>query len=240
VGAVSTPATPARPAGGGPLTVLVVEDDAGIRDLIASGLTYAGYQVSQTDSGEAGLRRFRAQTPDAVVLDVRLPGMDGFSVCREMRSLSADVVIVMVTARDGVSDRVVGLDQGADDYVVKPFALEELTARLRAHLRRRQRDDTDVLTFEDVVLDRRSYRAERGGRVLALSRTEFHLLAHFMEHPHRVFSKDALLNAVWGYDYVGDAGVVEVYVSYLRDKLQDRDRHLIQTVRGVGYRLGEG
>ncbi len=226
--------------GQGPATVLVIEDDAGIRDLVASGLTYAGYQVSQAESGEAGLRRFRAQQPDAVVLDVRLPGMDGFSVCREMRALNPDVVIVMVTARDGVSDRVVGLDQGADDYVVKPFALEELTARLRAHLRRHQRDDTDVLTFEDVVLDRRSYRVERAGKVLSLSRTEFHLLAHLMEHPHRVFSKDALLNAVWGYDYAGDAGVVEVYVSYLRDKLQDRERRLIQTVRGVGYRLGDG
>jgi DNA-binding response OmpR family regulator len=221
-------------------TVLVIEDDAGIRELIASGLTYAGYQVVQADSGEQGLRRFRTERPDAVVLDVRLPGIDGFSVCRELRTLSQDVVIVMVTARDGVSDRVVGLDQGADDYVVKPFALEELTARLRAHLRRRNRDDADVLRFEDVVLDRRSYKAERAGRPLSLSRTEFQLLAHFLEHPGRVFSKDALLNAVWGYDYVGDAGVVEVYVSYLRDKLGDRDRRLIQTVRGVGYRLGDG
>jgi len=220
--------------------VLVVEDDGGIRELVASGLTYAGYQVAQADSGETGLQKFRTERPDAVVLDVRLPGIDGFSVCREMRSQSADVVIVMVTARDGVSDRVVGLDQGADDYVVKPFALEELTARLRAHLRRRNRDESDVLTFEDVTVDRRSYRAERGGRLLQLSRTEFNLLAHFLEHPHRVFSKDALLNSVWGYDYVGDAGVVEVYVSYLRDKLQDRDRRLIQTVRGVGYRLGDG
>ncbi|MCL6596108.1 MAG: response regulator transcription factor [Firmicutes bacterium] len=226
--------------GTGRATVLVIEDEAAIRELIANGLAYAGYQVLQADSGESGLRRFRTQRPDAVVLDVRLPGMDGFSVCRELRALSQDVVIVMVTARDGVSDRVVGLDQGADDYVVKPFALEELTARLRAHLRRRNRDESDVLTFEDVVLDRRSYRAERGGRPLSLSRTEFQLLAHFLEHPHRVFSKDALLNAVWGYDYVGDAGVVEVYVSYLRDKLGDRDRRLIQTVRGVGYRLGDG
>lgn len=227
-------------AGTGQALVLVVEDDAGIRDLMASGLTYAGYRVIQADSGETGLRRFRTEHPDAVVLDVRLPGIDGFSVCREIRSQSGDVVIVMVTARDGVSDRVVGLDQGADDYVVKPFALEELTARLRAHLRRHMRDEADVLTFDDVLVDRRSYRAERAGRILTLSRTEFNLLAHFLEHPHRVFSKDALLNAVWGYDYVGDAGVVEVYVSYLRDKMQDRDRRLIQTVRGVGYRLGDG
>jgi len=221
--------------------VLVVEDDTGIRDLLVRALRFEGYEVDAAACGEEGLTQFRAHDPQAVILDVLLPGIDGFSVCREMRAARGDVVILLLTAKDAVSDRVVGLDQGADDYVVKPFAVEELLARLRAHLRRRlaESGEEDVLRFEDVVLDPRSYRAERGGRALALSRTEFRLLAHFLAHPHRVFSKDALLNAVWGYDYAGDPGVVEVYVSYLRDKLEDRDRRLIQTVRGVGYRLGD-
>jgi two-component system response regulator MprA len=219
--------------------VLVVEDDPGIQDLVARTLRFEGYEVDAASTGEEGLRLFYRRKPVAVVLDVLLPGMDGFSVCREMRAARQDVVIVVLTARDAVSDRVVGLDQGADDYMVKPFAPEELVARLRAHLRRRHNEEPEVLTFEDVLLDPRSYRAERGGRPLSLSRTEFRLLQHFLSHPHRVFTKDALLNAVWGYDYAGDPGVVEVYVSYLRDKLGDRDRRLIQTVRGVGYRLGD-
>lgn len=221
--------------------VLVVEDDQGIREVLERALVFEGYQVDVAGSGEDGLALFRSREPQAVILDVLLPGMDGFSVCREMRKSREDVVILLLTAKDAVSDRVVGLDQGADDYVVKPFAVEELLARMRAHLRRRQADsgEEDVLNFEDVVLDPRSYRAERGGRPLSLSRTEFRLLSHFLAHPRRVFSKDALLNSVWGYDYAGDPGVVEVYVSYLRDKLDDRDRRLIQTVRGVGYRLGD-
>lgn len=221
--------------------VLVVEDDPGIREVLERALVFGGYQVDAAASGEEGLASFRTQKPQAVILDVLLPGMDGFSVCREMRKSREDVVILLLTAKDAVSDRVVGLDQGADDYVVKPFAVEELLARMRAHLRRRQADsgEDEVLTFEDVILDPRSYRADRGGRPLSLSRTEFRLLAHFLAHPRRVFSKDALLNSVWGYDYAGDPGVVEVYVSYLRDKLDDRDRRLIQTVRGVGYRLGD-
>lgn len=221
--------------------VLVVEDDAGIREVLQRALVFEGYTADAAPTGEDGLALFRRHEPQAVILDVLLPGMDGFSVCREMRSARDDVVILLLTAKDTVSDRVVGLDQGADDYVVKPFAIEELMARLRAHLRRRQADsgEGEILTFEDVVLDPRSYRVERGGRALSLSRTEFRLLAHFLAHPRRVFSKDALLNSVWGYDYAGDPGVVEVYVSYLRDKLEDRDRHVIQTVRGVGYRLGD-
>ncbi len=221
--------------------VLVVEDDAGIRELLKRALVFEGYGVDVAASGEEGLALYRAREPQAVILDVLLPGIDGFSVCREMRKSREDVVILLLTAKDAVSDRVVGLDQGADDYVVKPFAVEELMARMRAHLRRRQAEsgEAEILTFEDVVLDPRSYRAERGGRALSLSRTEFRLLAHFLAHPRRVFSKDALLNSVWGYDYAGDPGVVEVYVSYLRDKLDDRDRHIIQTVRGVGYRLGD-
>jgi two-component system OmpR family response regulator len=222
------------------ITVLVVEDDEAIRELLVQGLRFEGYRAVGVGSLAEARRWLEGERPRAVILDLMLPDGSGLDLLSHIRGRAPEAAVLVVTAKDALEDRVSGLDRGADDYVVKPFAFPELLARLRARLRTRAPEEADLLEFEDVVLDRRSYRVTRGGQPIALSKTEFELLAFFMAHPGRVFSKDALLNSVWGYDFVGDANVVESYVSYLRDKLQDRERRLIQTVRGVGYRLGDG
>jgi DNA-binding response OmpR family regulator len=226
--------------GGEAPTILVIEDDDAIRELLLDGLRFEGYRSVGAATAESGIELCTTARPRGVILDIMLPGTDGLSALPELRRRAPEAAILMLTAKDAVSDRVAGLDRGADDYVVKPFAFPELLARLRAQLRVRTPAEADQLEFEDVVLDRRAHRVTRGGEPVTLSRTEFELLAFLMAHPGRAFSKDAILNGVWGYEYVGDPNVVEVYVSYLRDKLGDRNRTLIQTVRGLGYRLGDG
>jgi two-component system response regulator MprA len=216
--------------------VLVVDDDPKITQLLRRTLSLEGYKVRTADSGVAGLDAARSQEPDLVILDVLMPGMDGLEVCRRLRASSA-TPILMLTAKDEVGDRVEGLDSGADDYVVKPFALEELLARVRALLRRHE-PATAPLTYEDVELDIDSRMARRGQRDITLSMTEFELLHYFLRHPRRVLSREAILNAVWGPDFERPTNVVEVYIGYLRSKLEaDGEPRVIHTVRGAGYVL---
>ena len=216
--------------------VLVVDDDPKITQLLRRTLSLEGYRVRTADSGAAGLDAARSQQPDLVILDVLMPGMDGLEVCRRLRASSA-TPILMLTAKDEVGDRVEGLDSGADDYVVKPFALEELLARVRALLRRHE-PASAPLTYEDIELDSDSRMARRGHRDITLSMTEFELLNYFLRHPRRVLSREAILNAVWGPDFERPTNVVEVYIGYLRSKLEmDGEPRVIHTVRGAGYVL---
>ena len=169
-----------------------------------------------------------------------LPGLTGVELCRRMRSTGIKIPVILLTARDEVSDRVTGLDAGADDYLVKPFSIEELLARIRAHLRRTQETDTDLLQFEDLSLNRRTREVHRGQRSIDLTAKEFDLLQYLMTHPRQVFTRDQILENIWGYDFLGDSNIIEVYVRYLRLKLeQDDEKRLIHTARGVGYSLRE-
>jgi two-component system, OmpR family, response regulator MprA len=227
----------------GALRVLVVEDDAGIALFIQRALVQAGYRVDLVSDGLSALAAAQAVPPDVVLLDVMLPGLDGREVARRLRS-ATNVPILMLTALDTVGDRVQGLDAGADDYLVKPFALEELLARLRALLRRREADPTDrrkgSLHFSDVRLDEDAREALRGGREMELRPKEFELLAYFLRHPGRVLSRREIFEDVWGYDFLGDSNVIEVTVGHLRQKLEaEGGPRLIHTVRSVGYVLRE-
>ncbi|MGB8647379.1 MAG: response regulator transcription factor [Anaerolineae bacterium] len=218
-----------------PLTILVVDDEPNITEFLRVGLGYEGYQVTTAADGREGLRRAEMQPFDLVVLDVMLPGMDGFEVCRRLRAISK-VPVLMLTARDEVSDRVTGLDTGADDYLTKPFSFVELLARVRAILRRAGVSQISaVLQAGDVALDREARTVQRAGRPVALTSKEFDLLEFFMSHPRQVFRREAILDRVWGYDFAGDTNLVDVHIGHLRDKLDDRPARLIQTVRGVGY-----
>jgi len=218
--------------------VLVVDDDPKIIQLLRRTLSIEGYRVQTAESGAAGLDAARAHEPDLVILDVLMPGMDGLEVCRRLRA-NSDTPILMLTAKDEVGDRVEGLDSGADDYVVKPFALEELLARVRALLRRHE-PATAPLVYNNLELDTASRMARRGTREITLSTTEFELLQYFLRHPRRVLSRDAILNAVWGPDFERPTNVVEVYIGYLRSKLEaEGELRLIHTVRGAGYVLRE-
>jgi two-component system, OmpR family, response regulator MprA len=221
--------------------ILVVDDDPKITQLLKRALSLEGYAVRTAGSGEDGLEEAEAHEPDLVILDVLMPGMDGIEVCRRLRSsTSADVPILLLTAKDDVGDRVRGLDGGADDYVVKPFALEELLARIRALLRRHEPAAGDVQRFADLTVDTRTRSARRGNRELTLSATEFTLLRYFLRYPRRVLTRDAILNAVWGEDFERPTNVVDVYVGYLRAKLEGSgESRLLHTVRGVGYILRE-
>jgi two-component system, OmpR family, response regulator MprA len=220
--------------------VLVVDDDPKITQLLRRALQLEGYDVRTAASGAAGLEEARNHEPDLVILDVLMPGLDGLEVCRRLRA-SGETPILLLTAKDEIEDRVRGLDSGADDYLVKPFALEELLARVRALLRRHEPSDVEALHFSDLVLDLAARTARRGGRDIALSTTEFELLQYFMHHPRRVLSREAILNAVWGKEFERPTNVVEVYVGYLRAKLEGNGHaRLIHTVRGAGYILREG
>jgi two-component system, OmpR family, response regulator MprA len=220
--------------------VLVVDDDPKITQLLRRALQLEGYDVRIAASGAAGLEEARNHEPDLVILDILMPGLDGLEVCRRIRS-AGDTPILLLTAKDEIEDRVRGLDSGADDYLVKPFALEELLARVRALLRRHEPSDVEALHFSDLVLDLAARTARRGGRDIALSTTEFELLHYFMHHPRRVLSREAILNAVWGKEFERPTNVVEVYVGYLRAKLEGNGHaRLIHTVRGAGYILREG
>jgi len=218
--------------------VLVVDDDPKITQMLRRVLTLEGYEVATAGSGAESLLQLRATEPDLVILDILMPGMDGLEVCRRIRTVG-DTPILLLTAKDEVADRVEGLDSGADDYVVKPFALEELLARVRALLRRHE-PTAEVLRYGDLVLDVGSRTVHRGDRSIVLSTTEFELLHYFLRHPRRVLSRDAILNAVWGQLFERPTNVVDVYVGYLRSKLEaEGEPRLVQTVRGAGYVLKE-
>jgi two-component system response regulator MprA len=219
--------------------ILVVDDEPAVRKAVRRGLILAGYEVEMAADGEEALAVFAGAPPDAIVLDVLMPGTDGLEVCRRLRAAGDRTPVLMLTARDAVSDRVTGLDAGADDYLVKPFALEELLARLRALLRRTgQNGDETLLRHDDLVLDTEAFTAARGERRIELTRTEFALLELFMRNPRRVLSRTIIHERIWGYDFGPGSNALGVYVGYLRRKLEaGGEPRLIQTVRGVGYVL---
>ncbi|MPZ15876.1 MAG: response regulator [Chloroflexi bacterium] len=219
--------------------ILVVDDDPKITDLLRRALALEGYSVQTAASGTTALEHARAHEPDLVILDILMPGMDGLEVCRRVRA-AGDTPILLLTAKDEVTDRVRGLDSGADDYLVKPFALDELLARVRALFRRRETAAGEAFRYADLALDTATRTARRANREILLSTTEFELLRYFLRHPRRVLSRDAILNAVWGPGFDRPTNVVEVYIGYLRSKLEARgEGRLIQTVRGAGYVLRE-
>ncbi|MBD1847387.1 response regulator transcription factor [Cyanobacteria bacterium FACHB-63] len=221
--------------------ILLVEDEAKLARFIELELVSEGYQVSIAHDGMAGLTLAREATLDLAILDWMLPGLSGIELCRRLRSTGSKVPVILLTARDEVSDRVTGLDAGADDYVVKPFSIEELLARVRAHLRRNQDGDEDVLQFEGLTLNRKTREVYRGTRAIELTAKEFDLLEYLLSHPRQVFTREQILENVWGYDFVGDSNIIEVYVRYLRLKLEENhEPRLVHTVRGVGYTLREG
>ena len=219
--------------------LLVVEDEPNIRELLATSLRFAGFEVHVAADGATALKQAATHHPDLVVLDVMLPDMDGFTVTRKLRESGRILPIVFVTARDSVEDKVKGLTVGGDDYVTKPFSLEEVVARIRAVLRRTRGeiDDGATLRFHDVELDEDTHEVRRGKRVIEVSPTEFKLLRYLMLNPNRVLSKAQILDHVWEYDFRGQSGIVESYISYLRRKVDVEEPALIQTRRGVGYVL---
>lgn len=220
--------------------ILVVDDDPAITTALRRTLAFEGYTVEVAHSGEEGLRKVRDWTPDLVILDILMPGIDGFEVCQRLRAAD-DTPVLMLTARDEVADRVRGLDAGADDYLVKPFAPDELLARIRAMLRRREpRAQPDQLRFAEIQIDARSHQAFRAGREMRLSAKEFDLLAYFARHPRQVLTREQLLDAIWGYTFDGESNVLDVYVGYLRQKLEaEGEPRILHTVRGIGYVLRE-
>jgi two-component system response regulator MprA len=222
------------------MRVLVVDDDPAVSGALHRALRLEGYDVSLATDGPRALEEIAVRPPDAVILDIGLPTIDGLEVCRRLRAAGDDSPVLMLTARDAISDRVQGLDAGADDYLVKPFAYEELLARVRALLRRHVPTPRRTLRYADLVLDLTEHRVTRDGGRVELTPREFDLLHHLMLHPRQVLSRDQLLDAVWGLGIGTASNVVDVYVGYLRDKLDAGGRpQLIQTVRGVGYVLRE-
>jgi len=216
--------------------ILVVDDDPRITDLLRRILAYEGYSVAIAASGSEALDRSLEHPPDMVVIDIMLPGLDGLEVAQRLRTAGDNVPILMLTARDTVADRVKGLETGADDYLVKPFAPEELVARVKALLRRSQEEQHEVLRYADVELDTGTRVAHRGTREIELSPTEYELLLLFMKRPRQVLTREIILDRVWGMDFEGSSNVMEVYVGYLRAKLEaEGEPRLIHTVRGVGY-----
>ena len=225
--------------------ILVVEDDPKVLSALTRGLALEGYEVDSAEDGPGALALAAARPPDVAVLDVMLPGMSGLEVCDRLRRDGVRVApfpILFLTARDSVQDRVAGLDRGADDYLVKPFAFDELVARLRALLRRAKPAEPDqLLRYGNVELSPATREVWRAGEALALTAREFDLLEFFLRHPRRVLTRARILEQVWGYDYLGGSNVIDVYVRVLREKLETGERQrLIQTVRGVGYALREG
>jgi len=216
--------------------ILIVDDDPRITDLLRRVLAYEGYSVASAASGGEALNRSLERPPDLVVLDIMLPGLDGLEVAQRLRTAGDNVPILMLTARDTVADRVKGLETGADDYLVKPFAPEELVARVKALLRRSQEERHEVLRYADVELDTGTRVAHRGAREIDLSPTEYELLALFVRRPRQVLTREIILDRVWGMDFEGSSNVMEVYIGYLRTKLEvEGESRLIHTVRGVGY-----
>jgi DNA-binding response OmpR family regulator len=220
--------------------ILLIEDEVKLARFVEIELTYEGYRVSVKNDGLEGLTAARELHPDIILLDWGLPGLTGLEICRRLRSTGDKVPIILLTAKDEISDRVAGLDAGADDYVLKPFSIEELLARVRAHLRRTQEPNPDVLKFADLSLNRSTREVFRGDRSIELTAKEFDLLEYLLAHPRQVLTRDQILEKVWGYDFMGDSNIIEVYIRYLRLKLEtDNAPRLIHTVRGVGYSLRE-
>ncbi|WP_305080930.1 response regulator transcription factor [Pseudonocardia sp. WMMC193] len=240
---VSEQSAPLRRADGGPVRVLVVDDEATLSDLLQMALRYEGWEVRTAGDGRAAVRTAREFAPDAVVLDMMLPDLDGLEVLKRLRASAPEVPVLFLTAKDSVEDRVAGLTAGGDDYVTKPFSLEELVARLRGLLRRagmtaaRQGSE---LVVGDLVLDEDSHEVHRGDTAVELTATEFELLRFLMRNPKRVLSKAQILDRVWNYDFGGQSNVVELYVSYLRKKIDAGRTPMIHTVRGAGYVLKPG
>jgi two-component system, OmpR family, response regulator MprA len=223
------------------MRILVVDDEPAVREALDRALRLEGYEVDQAADGREALELVSRRPPDALILDLMMPAVDGLEVARRMRADGDDTPILVLTARDGVADRVTGLDAGADDYVVKPFALEELLARLRALLRRSlPGSDDQTLRFVDLTLDRRSYQVKRGDREIDLTRTEFQLLELFMLHPRQVLTRSIIFERVWEYDFGPTSNSLTVYMGYLRAKTEaGGEPRLLHTVRGVGYVLKE-
>jgi two-component system response regulator MprA len=222
--------------------ILVVEDDEGIAGTLYRGLTFEGYKVNVAYDGTTGLASARDDPPDLVVLDWMLPGLDGLEVCKRLRS-AGPTPIMMLTAKDAIADRVQGLDAGADDYLVKPFAFDELLARVRALLRRAKpaaEGTGEILKVVDLVMDTGAREVRRGNRKLELTAKEFDLLELFMRHPRQVLTREVIFDRIWGYDFGGESNIIEVYVRYLRQKMEaENEPRLLQTVRGYGYALRE-
>ena len=225
---------------GSPLRVLVVDDEVNIAELISMAVRYEGWEPQVAHTGSRAVGAAKDARPDAVVLDVMLPDFDGMEVLRRLRALHPDVPVLFLTARDSVEDRVTGLTAGGDDYVVKPFSLEEVVARLRALMRRTTvsaDESSSLLVVGDLTMDEDSHEVTRGGAEVHLTATEFELLRYLMRNPKRVLSKAQILDRVWNYDFGGQANVVELYISYLRKKIDAGKTPMIHTMRGVGYVL---
>lgn len=219
--------------------ILIIEDDEAIVKVLQRSLAIEGYQVESALDGETGLLKAGEWHPDLVILDWMLPGMDGLEVCRRLRSENS-LPILILTAKETIQDRVHGLDAGADDYMVKPFELEELMARVRALLRRTQQERSPVLSFADLILDTATRQASRFGRTISLTAKEYDLLDLFLRHPRQVLTRELIFDRVWGYDFGGESNVLDVYIRYLRQKLESGgEPRLIHTARGVGYVLRE-
>jgi two-component system response regulator MprA len=223
-----------------PPKILVVEDEEQIASFLRRGLTYEGYEVDVAADGPSALSKARETRMDLIVLDLMLPGMDGLEVCRRLRTANSALPILILTARDSVSDRVQGLDAGADDYMVKPFALAELLARVRALLRRAGPGEPELLQFGDLRLDTGTRQVYRSEKLIELTSKEFDLLELFLRHPRKVLTRETIYDRVWGYDFGGESNIIEVYIRYLRQKLEGEGQsRLLFTVRGVGYVLRE-
>lgn len=220
--------------------ILIVDDDEKIISMLRRGLAFEGYDVLTASNGAEGLKVILSEDPDVVVLDVMMPQVDGFEALRRLREGGSTTPVLMLTAKDEVENRVKGLDTGADDYLVKPFALEELLARVRALLRRKTGDDSSNhrLTYEDLIMDTDAREVIRSAQRLELTAKEFELLHLFMQNPKRVLSRDLIMDKIWGYDYSGESNVLEVYIAMLRQKTEEHGgKRLIQTIRGAGYIL---
>ncbi|MHB8613370.1 MAG: response regulator transcription factor [Candidatus Dormibacteraceae bacterium] len=225
-----TPADPTR------VKVLVVDDEPMMVNFLRTGLRYEGFEVMGAGDGNAALELAQSFRPDIVILDLRMPGADGYEVCRRLRG-DPDLGIIMLTAKDETKDRILGLDLGADDYLVKPFDFDELLSRMRALLRRLKKSMADTLICGPLTLDSKRRRLSFDGKEILVTARELELMTFFMQHPRQVLTRQLILDRVWGVDFYGSDANVEVYVGYLRTKLGDSGRNLIQTVRGVGYQL---
>lgn len=225
---------------GTPLRILVVDDETSLTDLLKMALKYEGWEVETANTGQEALSKVKSFKPDAIVLDIMMPDLDGMQVMARMRSENDDTPVLFLTAKDSVADRIQGLTAGGDDYVTKPFSLEEVVARLRALIRRTtqlDRSHESLLQVADLTLDEESYEVTRGGQLVELTATEFELLRYLMRNQRKVLSKSQILDRVWSYDFGGRSSVVEIYISYLRKKIDHLGAPLIHTVRGVGYTI---
>ena len=225
--------------------ILIVEDERKIARFVELELRHEGYEVDYAGDGQTGLQKILKKDADLVVLDVMLPEMSGIEVCKNAREAGIDTPIIMLTAKDDVMDKVSGLDSGADDYMTKPFAIEELLARIRVALNRKQKTakekEVQILQYGDLKVELAKYEVTYGGETITLTKKEFDLLAYLMKHKNQAVSRETLLNEVWDYDYMGETNVVDVYIRYLRQKLDDKyDVKIINTVRGVGYIIKDG